>query len=121
MALSSVFIARGRARAAPREKGGKRRSAGGWTLLSRLLLRRVRREPISTPRTPALVPLPFREPAEGYEADDGDDDAEQDAPDQRNATTIPAMTRMPPGPIPPQRPDPRVSVGVESSIAPFIV
>ena len=33
-------------------------------------------EPISTPRTPALVPLPFREPAEGYEADDGDDDAE---------------------------------------------
>ena len=31
-----------------------------------------------------LVPLPFREPAEGYEADDGDDDAEQDTPDQRD-------------------------------------
>jgi hypothetical protein len=59
-------------------------------LLPRALPRRARREPISTPRTPSLVPLPFREPAEGYEADDGDDDAEQDAPDQRDVILMPS-------------------------------
>ena len=71
------------------------------------------------PRRLGLVPLPFREPAEGYEADDGDDDAEQDAPDQRDDDSCDDENAAEADPA--QRPDPRVSVGVVVIDRSFVV